>query len=95
VHFGPWSVATDLDNVTAATVTGPYALVKTIGPPHLSLVDGGLTFATNHDRGVCIKFRHAVAGLEPLHLVHHSGVTVTVDDPDELAEALSPAPSGR
>jgi hypothetical protein len=91
VHFGPWCVETTLDNVTTATVTGPYALVKTIGPPHVSLVDTGLTFATNHDRGVCIQFRDTVAGLDPLHLVHHPSLTVTVDDPNALTETLTDA----
>ncbi len=89
VRFGPWCIVTTLANVAAATTTGPYALLKTIGPARLSLADTGVTFATNRERGVCISFRHAVVGLDPLHLVHHQGVTVTVEDPDALVEALT------
>jgi hypothetical protein len=91
VQFGLWSLGTTLANVSAATVTGPYALVKTIGPPHVSLVDSGITFATNHDRGVCIEFRESVPGLDPLHFMHHPSVTVTVADPGALVGALSGA----
>lgn len=89
VRFGPWCVVTTLANVAGATATGPYGVAKTIGPPHLSFADTGLTFATNRDRGVCITFRDAVVGLDPLHAIHHPGLTVTVEDPDALVEALT------
>jgi hypothetical protein len=63
--------------------------VKVFGPPHLSIADRGLTFATNARRGVCIRFHHPVAGIEPLGVVRHPGLTVTVDDPEGLVDALS------
>jgi hypothetical protein len=91
VHFGPWSVATRLDNIAGANVTGPYQRLKTLGPPHLSLVDRGLTFATNHRQGVCVQFVRPVRGIEPLGLITHPAVTVTVEDPAGLAALLSEA----
>src|SRR5690606_154531 len=57
-------------------------------PAHVSLADHGLTFATNPDKGVCIRFEEPVRGLDPLGLVLHPGLTVTVDDPAGLAELL-------
>ncbi len=91
VRFGPWSLRTPVDNVVVTTVTGPYATIKTIGPPHVSLADLGLSFATNRDRGLCIRFRDPVPGLAPISLVRHPAVTVTVDDVDRLADALRAA----
>jgi Protein of unknown function (DUF2795) len=88
VRFGPWHVETAVENVESATVTGPYQLLRTVGPAHLSLVDWGLTFATNDARGLCIRFREPVRGLEPLGLVRHPSVTVTVADVDGLRAAL-------
>jgi hypothetical protein len=87
-RFGPWLVSTPVANVLATHLTGPYATVKTIGPAHLSLVDLGLTFATNHERGLCIRFRNAVPGLAPTGLIRHPALTVTVDDPDGRARVL-------
>jgi hypothetical protein len=89
VRFGPWCVVTSRDNVVGAEISGPFRLVKVFGPPHLSLADRGLTFATNARRGVCIRFHHPVAGIEPLGVVRHPGLTVTVDDPEGLVDALS------
>lgn len=88
VRFGPWSVRTSLDNVEGAEVTGPYALPKVIGPAHLSLKDGGLTFATTTRRGVCIRFRDPVSGIAPFGLLKHPALTVTVAEPEHLVEAL-------
>jgi hypothetical protein len=90
-RFGPWVVETELANVVATTATGPYGVLKTIGPAHVSLSDRGLTFATNHDRGLCIRFRSEVQGLAPTSLVRHPALTVTVDDVDGLARVLEGA----
>ena len=91
VRYGPWRVETPLANVRGVEVTGPYALVKTIGPPHLSLVDRGLTFASNRDRGVCIRFAEPVRGIDALGVIRHPAVTVTVDDVEGLVAALRQA----
>lgn len=86
-RFGPWSVATPLENVSGAGVSGPYAFLKTVGPAHLSFTDHGLTFATNGDLGVCFTFHEPVAGIEPTGHLRHPGLTVTVADPEALVGA--------
>jgi len=89
IRFGLWRLQTPLSNVVATVHTGPYALFKTMGPAHLSFADRGLTCATNSERGLCIRFARPVPGIEPLGLLRHPAVTVTVADCDGLAEALS------
>jgi hypothetical protein len=88
-RYGFWRLETDLDNVAGVEVSGPYRLLTTIGPAHLSIVDRGLTFASNRDRGVCIKFCEPVPGLVPMGLLRHPGLTVTVADVEGLAAALT------
>src|ERR1700693_985826 len=87
-RFGPWRVSTPLANITDVAVTGPYAFLKTAGPARLAITDRGLTFATNGDRGVLISFRTPVRGLDPLGILRHPELTVTVADVDRLAELL-------
>jgi hypothetical protein len=89
VRFGPWSARTPLENITGATVTGPYSFRKVAGPAHLSFSDGGATFATSTKRGVCLEFREPIPALAPLGLLRHSGLTLTVDDPDGLVAAVT------
>ena len=69
-------------------VTGPYAFLKTAGPARLAITDRGLTFATNGDRGVLVSFRTPVRGLDPLGLLRHPELTLTVRDVDGLAALL-------
>lgn len=88
VRFGPWHCTTTLDNVAGVETTGPFKAIKAIGP-RLSLADRGLTFGTNTQRAVCIRFRDPVPGIEPTGVLKHPGLTVTVDDVDGLAAALS------
>jgi hypothetical protein len=88
-RFGPWRVTTALTNVVGTEVTGPYALIKTAGPARLAITDRGLTFATNGHRGVRIVFRTPVPGLDPLRLIKHPELTVTVEDYDRLATLLT------
>jgi hypothetical protein len=87
-RFGPWCVETTLDNVEHLEITGGYFPAKTVGGAHLSLADGGLTFATNDAEGVCIGFREPVPGIDPGGLIRHRALTVTVDDTDALIAAL-------
>src|SRR5437763_5981849 len=89
VRFGLWRLRTPLANVTGTEVTGPYSFVKTAGPAHLSFSDRGVTFATNGERGLCIRFREPVRALDPTGRLRHPGATVTVDDVSGLAAALS------
>lgn len=93
VTFGRWSLSTSLANVATVSVTGPYRWWKVAGPPRLSLADGGITFATTAQQGVCLELHHAVGALDPLHLIRHSNVTITVAEPrrfvDEVRRAAS------
>jgi hypothetical protein len=89
VRFGRWSMRVPRGDVESATVTGPYSMLKVAGPPRLSLADRGITFATNRDAGVCIALRRPHKGIEPIGLVKHPGLTVTVADPDELCRVLT------
>jgi hypothetical protein len=78
-------------------VTGPYAFWKTAGPARLGITDGGLTFATNGERGVLVTFHKPVRSSGPTFVLHHPELTVTVADVEGLAEALRArtAPPGR
>jgi len=88
-RFGFWTLMTDVANVAGTEITGPYRTLTTIGPAHLSLVDRGLTFATNPRRGLCIRFHEPVSGLEPTGRLRHPGLTVTVADVEGLAAVLA------
>jgi hypothetical protein len=88
-RFGPWRVRTSLHNIAGTETSGPYALIKTAGPAHLSFTDRGVTFATNRERGLCIRFVEPVRCLDPSGRLRHPGLTVTVADPERLAATLS------
>jgi hypothetical protein len=87
-RFGFYRVRTPRTNIAGVEVTGPYAFWKTAGPARYAITDRGLTFATNGDRGVLIRFATPVRGLDRLGLVRHPELTVTVADVDGLAELL-------
>jgi hypothetical protein len=87
-HFGAWCVRTPRANVLDAEITGPYAFLKTAGPPRLGITDRSLSFATNGEAGVCLTFARPVAGIEPTGLLTHPSLTLTVDDLDGFAAAL-------
>ncbi len=91
VRFGLWALRTPVANVAGTEVTGPYSLLKTVGPAHLSLADRGITFATNAERGLCVRLHQPVPGIDPLGRLPHPALTVTVGDVEALAAALSPA----
>lgn len=88
-RFGPWRVSTPLHNITDVAITGPYAFVKTAGPARLAITDRGLTFATNGEQGVLISFATPIRGLDPLGVLRHPELTVTVAETDRLAALLS------
>lgn len=88
IRFGFWRLRTRRANVESVTVSGPYSWWKTAGPARLSLADRGITFATNGERGLCLSFREPVRAIDPLGVVRHPGVTVTVADVHGLAAAL-------
>ena len=87
-RFGPWRISTPLANIADVAVTGPYAFWKTAGPARLAITDRGLTFASNGDRGVLVSFHKPVRGLDPLGILRHPELTVTVSEVERLAELL-------
>jgi hypothetical protein len=89
VRFGPWRVRTPLANVAGTERTGPYRLAKTAGPAHFSVADRGVTFATNPEAGLCIRFLEPVTGIDPFRVLRHPGLTVTVADIDGLEHHLA------
>lgn len=92
VRFGPWSLSTPLANVADATITGGFSWVRTAGPPRLSLADRGVTFATNGERAVCVRFHEPVRVLDPTgRLLRHPGATLTVARVDDFHDRLARA----
>lgn len=88
VRFGPWMLRTPRSNIAGCEVTGPYLPWKVAGPPHLSLRDLGVTFATTRRQGACVRFHEPVAGLLPWGFLRHPAATVTVSNPADLARRL-------
>lgn len=88
VRYGAWRLLTPRSNVIGATITGDFSFAKTAGPPHLSFADQGASFATNGDRGLCLTLREPVTVLDPTGTLRHPGATLTVADPEGLADAL-------
>jgi hypothetical protein len=85
--FGPWACRTTPSNVRAVHLTGPYRWYRAIGP-RLSLAGHGLTFGTSIVRGVCLLLREPVPGIDPLGLIRHPDLTLTVADPDGFAATV-------
>jgi hypothetical protein len=85
--FGPWTCRTTPGNVRAVDVAGPYHWYRAVGP-RLSLADHGLTFGTTAARGVCLPLREPVPGIDPLGLLRHPGLTLTVADPGRFAATV-------
>ncbi|MDJ0769649.1 MAG: hypothetical protein QNJ12_12680 [Ilumatobacter sp.] len=83
--FGRARVETTLDNVDHTEVSGPHRWYTAVGL-RLSFSDDGITFGTNHERGVCIEFVERVPkviGFKP-----HSALWVSVADPEGLVAAI-------
>jgi hypothetical protein len=88
VRYGPWSLRTPLANIAGSEETGDFLFVKTAGPPHLSFTDRGVSFATNGDRALCVRFHEPVKGIDPTGRILHPGATMTVADVDGLRSAI-------
>jgi hypothetical protein len=84
-RYGPFRAEAPLSHVRDARVAGPYRWWTAVGP-RLSFVDDGLTFGTNAAAGVCIHFDPPIPRV--IGFKDHSAMTVTVADPEALAEAL-------
>ncbi len=87
-NYGRWRLRTPLANISRAAITGPYRFYRTAGPARLGVTDGGLTFASNGERGVLLSFRKRVPAIDPLGLIRHPELTVTVADVHGLLDAL-------
>ncbi len=83
--FGRVKVETPLSNVTHTAVTGPHRWYTAVGL-RLSFSDDGLTFGTNHRKGLCIEFREKIPKV--IGLREHSSLWVSVADPEGLAAAI-------
>jgi hypothetical protein len=87
VRFGPWLVLSPRGNVAGAELSGPFSPLRAIGV-RVSLADRGLTFGSSTAEGVCIRFRRPVSGSEPLGLLRHPALTVTIEDSAHLIGLL-------
>ncbi len=85
-RFGRWKVDTPISNIKCAEVTGPYHWYKALGLRG-SMVDAGVTFGTSSAGGVCVLFVERIPKVIPGRK-NHTGLTVTVDDPEALAAAI-------
>ena len=86
--YGFFHLETPLDNVAGGHVTEHYRWYTAAGA-RLSFVDDGLTFGTNHLRGVCVHFREPATGGPGRRA--HSALTVTVEDCSGLVDRLGEA----
>lgn len=85
-RFGPWRLTTPLDNVVGIEVSGPFRWYRAIGP-RISVADRGATFGTATHGGACLRFEEPVPAVLG-DVVRHPGLTVTVADPEGLAEEI-------
>ena len=83
--FGRFHVETALKNIAATKITGPHRWYTAVGL-RLSLTDDGVTFGTNHKRGVSITFTRKIPRV--IGLQRHSTLWVSVADPDGLVAAI-------
>lgn len=93
IRFGPWRLRTPRSNICEVTHTGGFRFLKTAGPAHSSLADHGITFATNAESALCIRFDQPVKVLDPTGHLRHPAATVTVTDPRALTGALAAPPA--
>ena len=83
--FGRFKVKTTLDNIDHTLVTGPHRWYTAVGL-RLSLTDDGLTFGTNHRKGLSIAFVEKIPKV--IGFKKHSTLWVSVADPEGLAAAI-------
>ena len=83
--FGRFKVKTTLDNVDHTKITGPHRWYTAVGL-RLSLADDGVTFGTNHHKGVSIVFKKKIPRV--IGFKKHSMLWVSVADPEGFVEAI-------
>lgn len=85
-HCSVFSLDTPRANIEGVEITGPHRPLKAIGI-RTSLTDRGLTFGTNAERMVCIRFQRPVR-LVPFDVCAHPGLSVSVADVEGLSDTL-------
>ncbi len=83
--YGRFCVRTPLSNVKRTEVAGPHRWYTTVGL-RLSFTDDGVTFGTNHKKGLSIEFENKIPKV--VGRPGHSLLWVSVADPEALAAAL-------
>ena len=83
--FGWFKVKTTLDNIDHTTITGPHRWYTAVGL-RLGLTDDGITFGTNHRKGLSIAFVRKIPKV--IGFRKHSTLWVSVADPEGLAKAI-------
>lgn len=83
--FGRFKVKTTLNNVDHTLITGPHRWYTAVGL-RLSFTDDGITFGTNHRKGLSIAFVHKIPKV--IGFWKHSTLWVSVADPEGLAAAI-------
>ena len=83
--YGRFKVKTTVANVDHTLVTGPHRWYTAVGL-RLSFTDDGLTFGTNHRKGLSIAFVEKIPKV--IGFKKHSTLWVSVADPDGLAAAI-------
>ena len=86
--YGRFKVETSLDNIRGTRITGPHRWYTAVGL-RLSFADDGLTFGTNHKKGLSIAFVNKIPKV--IGFRDHSMLWVSVDDPEGLAAAIGRA----
>ena len=83
--FGRFKVKTTLANVDHTSITGPHRWYTAVGL-RLSLADDGVTFGTNHRKGVSIAFVRKIPKI--IGFRKHSMLWVSVADPEGFVAAI-------
>lgn len=83
--YGRFNVKTSLANIDHTLVTGPHRWYTAVGL-RLSFTDDGLTFGTNHKKGLWIAFVNKIPRV--IGFRDHSLLWVSVADPEGLAAAI-------
>ena len=83
--FGWFTVETPISNIDHTDISGPHRWYTAVGA-RLSFADDGLTFGTNHRRGLCVGFVDKIPNV--IGTKDHSALWVSVADPEGLAAAI-------
>jgi hypothetical protein len=83
--YGRFRVKTKLANIDHTVVDGPHRWYTAVGL-RLSITDDGVTFGTNHKKGLSIAFVHKIPRV--IGFRKHSLLWVSVADPEGLAAAI-------